>query len=917
MVASVESGTSDGFASVPGLLGRTRELAVLENLIDNARAGESAALVVHGEAGIGKTALVAALGTSDVQVIQVVGLQSESEFPYAGLHQLLGGAAQPAGELPEPQRAALETALGQRAAPPPSPFLVGLAVLGTLAEKAAAGPLLCLVDDAQWLDEASRLVLTFAARRLGSEGIVLVLVTRAPGPEFEGLPHLEIGRLGEADARAVLRRGLTEPVDPLILDQFLAEAAGNPLALRELPRALLHTDLGGHAIPLPARIERSLLLQLRSLPEPAQQLLLLAAADPTGDPGLLWRAVRGAGLDAEAVDAVEQAGVLTVGSRVRFRHPLVRSAVYGAASAAARRRAHAVLAGAVADDPDREVWHRGQATVEPDERIAADLTASAGRAQRRGGPVAAAMLLERAAALSPAPEDRVRRQLAAARSRLDSGAPARARALLDAMPAEVVGDPVAALLRAQVDYQISRDAAVARDLLAAAQRLSGQDDELARRTYHEAVFVAVFALGLPGSADHRALWSDVSGTVLAAVSEDSTHPVDMLVRGEALVGAGDRPAAVPVLRRAVAGLLDGPAGLITPQWLGCDCTAAIDLWDARSLGTLAGRHVAVARAEGLLMSLPVALSFAGAAALAEGRLDDATTLADEIDVINDLTRFPFPRHIRLLIAAWRGDAGATALLAEQIRDGAVARNDGSVLSIANFAEAILANGLGRYADAVAAGVAELPHIRAVSYSSRVIGELVEAAIRVGDRPLAERALAELTALTEPVGGDWALGALAAARALLAEGAGAEEHHREAIDRFDRAGLAVYAGRARLAYGEWLRRGRRRVDARVQLRAAHQSLAARGADAFADRAARELAATGETARSRTVASHDVLTVQELNVARLARDGLANREIATRLFISVRTVEHHLRRVFQKTGVSSRGELADALPGGPAA
>ncbi|MCM4082299.1 helix-turn-helix transcriptional regulator [Paractinoplanes hotanensis] len=915
----MESGVADSFASVHELLGRTRELSVLEDLLNRARAGDSGALVVHGEAGIGKTALIDKVDTSAVQVIRMVGVQSESEFPYAGLHQLLGDLTHLADRLPEPQQAALETALGLRAALPPSPFLVGLAVLGVLAEQATNGPLLCLIDDAQWLDEASRLVLAFTARRLGSEGIALVLVSRSVGPEFEGMAQLEVGRLSETDALAILRRVLREPVDSRILDQFLAEAAGNPLALRELPRALLYTDAGGRAAPLAARIERSLLLQYQSLPEQAHRLLLLAAADPTGDPQLLWRAMRSIGLDAEAVEAVEESGALTIDSRVRFRHPLIRSAVYGAASAAARRRAHAALAGAVENDPDRQVWHLGQATIEPDEQIASELTASAQRARRRGGAAATAVLLERAAALSPAPEDHVRRQLAAARSRLDSGVPTRAAALLDALSADALGErdaAVAARLRAQVAFQLNRDSSVAYDLLAVAQRLSSLDPELARSTYHEAMFTSIFALGLPGSsADHRARWAEVSRTVLDAISEDSTHPVDMLVRGQALVGSGDRGSAIPVFRRAVAGLLDGPYDLIAPQWLGCDCATAVDLWDVRSLRTLTDRHVAVGRAEGLLMSLPLALSFAGTAALVEGRLDDATTLADEIDVLNELTRYPFPRHTRLLTAAWLGDAPATGRLAEQIRSGAVARSDGSVLSIANFAEAILANGLGRYEDAVSAGRAELPHIREVNYSSRIVCELVEAAMRVGDHRLAEQALAELTYLTEPIGGDWALGALAAARALVANGPEAEKFHLEAMERFDRAGLTVYAGRARLAYGEWLRRSRRRIDARVQLRAAHQTLAERGANAFADRASRELAATGETARSRTTEVDEVLTVQELNVARLARDGLSNREIATRLFISVRTVEHHLRGVFQKTGIRSRNELASALQGHP--
>ncbi|WFB88561.1 MULTISPECIES: LuxR family transcriptional regulator [Streptomyces] len=910
--------------------GREKESAVLQALLDGARAGRSGVLVVHGDAGVGKTSLVEralAQASDGMRIARAVGVESEMELPYAGLHQLCSGMVGLADQLPAPQRDALETALGLRPASAPSPFLVGLSVLGLLAEAAADKPLVCLIDDVQWLDEASRRAVAFGARRLGLEGIAVVFVMRAVGGDLDGLPHLSVGGLSDADAREVLGQVLPGPVDPRVGDQLLAEARGNPLALREIPRALGPTELAGAftgsgTMPLTTRIEQSLLTQFASLSRSARRLMLLAATEPTGDPQLLWQAARRLSLGSEELEMAERAEVLTVGTRVEFRHPLVRSAVYGAAGAEERRRVHAVLAEVTnaEDDPDRRAWHRGQATLEPDETVAAELDRSAERARQRGGAATAAAFHERAAALSPIPRDRAKRMLAAARARHEAGAPEAATALINHVRVNQL-DPrdEAALfqLGAQVEFALTRDHSAAYRLLDAARHLSRLDPESARSAYHEALFVAIFIGGLTED-DHdgpahsrRPRWADLGQAVLDATDEDSPHPVDLLLRGQALVAVGERISAVPVLRQAIAALLEAAPDVIAPQWMGLECVAAIDVWDVHALRTLAGRQVALARTHGLLSVLPTALSFAGAACLVEGRLDDAQQLADELDVIKDATGHPFPRHHRLLTAAWRGDAREVDRLAKELRRGASTRGDGSVLSVANFAEAILANGLGLHADAVAAGTAELKHIREVTYTSRVLCELVEAAVRTGDRALATTALTELTTLAGLIETHWAQGALAAARAQTEEGPETETHHQDAIAYFRRGGMAVYEGRARLAYGEWLRRHRRRIDARTQLRAAQELLSDRGAHAFAARAARELEATGETARSRTVVTGEALTPQEANVARLARDGLTNRDISTRLFISVRTVEYHLRKVFQKIGISSRRELTNAM------
>ncbi|GAA0222206.1 LuxR family transcriptional regulator [Cryptosporangium japonicum] len=880
---------------------------------------------MHGDPGIGKTALAeTALDrfTTGIRVERTVGVESEMELPYAGLHQLTAGMLDRAAGLPAPQRDALETALGLRTGAAPSPFLIGAAVLGLLTEVAAERPICCLIDDAQWLDDASRQALAFSARRLGSEGVVLIFVMRTVDTTFRGLPGLAVPGLNTDDARTLLNQVLPGRIDARVRDRLLAEAGGNPLALHELPSALSPTEIaGGYTVAgnttLTSRIEKSLLDQLSGLPESARRVLLVAAADPTGDSSLLRLAVRALSLGPDAIDEAEHSGALTVGTRVGFRHPLVRSAIYRAASPPDRRRAHAALAEAtpVELDPDRRAWHRGHAAVEPDEGIAEVLEESAVRARGRGGVAAAAAFLERAAALTPGPVDRARRLLAAAQAKLDAGAPEAAELLLSVLPADALdplGSAQVALLRAQVDFARHRSPRVVREILAAADRPDVPDAGFVRTAHYEALFMAQFTLGRkrsdPGDGDVP--YRDLSRAVFDATDADSTHPVDLLLRGQALIGLGKRAEAIPLLRRSVTGLLDAPAPLIPTRSAGLDCNAAIETWDVDAMRTLSDRHVELARADGQLTVLPLVLSFAGAARLVQGRLAEAELIADEIDVIKDAIGHPFRRTHRLLTAAWRGNAPAVSRLAGELRQD-VAAGDRVTPTIANFAEAILANGVGDSEDALRVGRGELDQIHLLTYSSRILAELIEAAVRVGDRATADRALAELTALTEPVGGDWALGMLAAGRALTDDPAGAEAHHREAIDRYRRGGLAVYEGRARLAYGEWLRRRRRRIDARGELRTAHELLSGRGAAAFAARAHRELEATGETARSRLVDPGDALTVQEANVARLVADGLSNREIAARLFLSVRTVEYHLRKVFLKRGVRSRRDLADAL------
>jgi DNA-binding CsgD family transcriptional regulator len=903
------------------LRGRGRELDELDALVGRARVGRSGALVVSGEAGIGKTALldrmVAGAGTH-ARVERMVASESEMELAYAGLQQLCGHMMGAAQRLPGPQREALETAFGLREASAPSPFLVGLAVLGLLTEVAGDRALLCVIDDAQWLDEVSARAVAFVARRLDAEGIAIVLAMRSVDDTAADLPQLRLRGLGDADARELLRLSLPGAIDRRVRDQLIAEARGNPLALQELPRALSPAELaGGFALagsmPLESRIEQSLIAQLEPLPAATRMLLLLAAADPTGDPGLLWRASAGLGLRPEDVDLAVQADALVVGARVGFRHPLVRSAVYRAASPEDRRLVHAALADAMSTDrdPDRRAWHRAAAMLQPDEAVAADLERSATRARTRGGAAAAAAFLERAADLSPAPVRRARRLIAAAEAKHDAGAPEAALRLLDNArdhPLTALQEALIARLRVRAEYALRRDRSGPRLLLSAAQGLEGLDPPLARDTYLEAL-AALFAAGRLSDAGEVAVV--VRAVLDATAGDDSNRARDLILRGQALLAAEGPAAAQPVLRRALRAFLDQPPDALELRWMWFGCHAARDLWDADALRALAARQVELARAGGVLTVLPIALTFQMTADVLDGRLDRIAAACDEVDAIQNVTGHPLPQYGRMNLAAYRGRVEEVERRAAQLRADAQARGEGHALSAANYAEAIAYNGAGRYADAVAVARRELPYTRELAFAARALPELVEAAVRTGETALAEQALTHLESVTVPAGGDWALGTVALARAQLSAGDQAEALYQEAIERSDRVRVPMLKGRAQLLYGETLRRLQRRADARAQLREAHEVLTRCGLPGFAARAARELAASGETLRARTPEPIDQMTDQELNVARLAREGLTNRDIGARLFISSRTAEYHLRKVFVKLGISSRSELKNAL------
>ena len=904
------------------LLGRRTECEALERLLDDVRAGRSGALVIRGEPGVGKTALLqfALDSGSDLRVARAVGVESEMELAYAALHQLCAPMLDRLEGLPAPQRDALRTVFGLTAGGAPDRFLVGLAALGLLSEVAEEQPLLCVVDDAQWLDRASAQALAFVARRLLAESVGLVFATREPSEEFGRLPELVVGGLRDGDARKLLGSVLRGPLDERVRERIVAETRGNPLALLELPRGLTHAELAGgfglpDAVPLSGRIEDSFRRRVEALPDESQRLLLVAAVEPVGEPLSVWRAAERLGIGVHAAAPAAAAGLLEFGAHIRFRHPLVRSAVYRAASAEERRTVHRALAQATDPkvDPDRHAWHRARAAPGADEDVAAELEQSAGRAQARGGLAAAAAFLERAAALTPDPARRVGRAIAAARAKHQAGAPDAALSLLasaEAGPVDELQRARADLLRAQIAFAMSRGSDAPPLLLNAARRLEPLDARLARETYLDALIAAVSAHRLASGGGALEVAEAARAAGYTRSPAQPARAPDLLLDGWVLLITEGYAAATPTLARALSAFRSGESVSKDEEirWLWFACHTAYELWDDETWHELSIRQVQLARAVGALAELPVALNSLAGASLFAGDFAAAETQVEEAEAVTEVTGHGLAPYGRLLLAAGQGREAAASELIESSMEEVVHRGEGLGLTAINWAAALFYNGLGRYADALAAAQKATEHPRDMA---RVLPELIEAAARSGNPEDAADALERLSETTRTSGSDWGLGIEARSAALVSEGDAAEGLYREAIDRLGRTRMRVELARAHLLYGESLRRRRRRLDAREQLRTAHEMFTAMGFEAFADRAARELLATGETARKRTVETERQLTAQEAQIARLARDGLSNPDIGARLFISPRTVEYHLRKVFTKLDISSRKELDDAL------
>jgi len=895
------------------LFGREREREILDRLLDGGRGG---VLVLHGEPGVGKTALLDyTVGAGrEFRVARTSGVEAEMELPFAALQQLCSPFLDLLDRLPQPQHEALGVAFGLSTGSAPNPFLVGLAVLGLLSEATEERPLLAVVDDAQWLDHASARALAFVARRLLAEQIVLLFATRQVDDSLSGLPELLIAPLGHRDARALLESVLPAPLDEPVLERIVVETHGNPLALLELPRGLTPTELAGGfglpaEVPLSASIEGSFTRRLAGLPEDARRLLLLAATDPVGDPALVWRAAERLGIPESAADTVESEDLLVLGPRAVFRHPLVRSAVYRAATPNDRREAHRALAEATDPelDPDRRAWHRAQAAQKPDEEVAAELEESAARAQARGGYAAAAAFLERATALTPEESRRSGRALAAAQAKLQAGALDDALRLVATAEAGVLSEleqARAALLRGQISFLATRSGDAAALLLDAAERFREVDPELARETYLEALTAAIFAgpLAGPGASPR-----EVAAAASAAPPALDPRGPDLLLDGLVAIFSDAYPVAVSILRQAQSAIEDTMSQAEQLHWMWGATVATLHLWDDEGWERLSDLHLRWVRETGALSELPIALDHRGQMHVFAGELALAASQQEAIKDATDLTGSPLAPYHGVSLAAMRGREVESRQLFDIARAEVIGRGEGAGLSFIDWAESVLYNGLGRYAEALAAARRVVGQTELVT-SNWAMPELIEAAVRVGAFDLAAETDRRLTDRSRASGTDWALGIAARSHALLVDDVRADDLYAEAIERLARTRVAVELARAHLLYGEWLRRQRRRLDARQELRIAHEMFTGFGMEAFAERARVELRASGETARKRTVDTLDQLTPQESQVARLAAKGKTNREIAAQLFISPSTVEYHLHKAFRKLGVKSRTQLA---------
>jgi len=905
------------------LMDRLDERDTLDRLVDAVRTGESQVLVLRGEPGVGKTALLDYVSSqaAGCRLARAVGVQSEMELAFAGLHQLCAPMLDRLAALPVPQREALRTSFGISTGPAPDRFVLGLAVLSLLSEAAGQRPLLCLVDDTQWLDRASAQVLGFVARRLAAEPVALIFAARMPGEELAGLPELPVAGLRKEDAQALLDSALTGSLDARVRDQIIAETRGNPLALLELPRGLSPAELAGGfglpgAVSLPGRIEKSFRRQLDALPAQTRRLLLLAAADPSGDPALVRRAAGRLGIQIPAAEPAAEAGLAEFTPRVRFRHPLVRSAAYRLAPLTERQQAHAALADATDPaDPDRRAWHRAQAAPGPDEEVAAELERSAGRAQARGGLAAAAAFLERAVALTVDPARRAGRTLAAAQASVQAGAFGKALDLVtvaEAGPLDESQGARADWLRGQIAFASGPCGDAPLLLLKAAKRLEPLSLDLARQTYVDAWQAGVFAGYLAGAGGLL----EVSCAARALPqSPHPPRPVDLLLDGLTLMVTDGPAAAAPVLRQATSAFASADIPIQESlQWGWLVRVADRALWDDEGR-RMTVRQVQLARDVGALDQLPILLNMMAMDAVWSGDFAAAGSLIVEAAAVCEATGSRLAPYAAMMLASFRGrESEAAPLIRSAIEEGVAARQ-GVAVTYAHWVAAILYSGLGRYREALAAARQASEH-KHPYVSAWALPELIAAAVHTGETSIARDALDLLAERTRAGGTEEGLGVEARCRALLSDGDAAEACYHEAIRRLGPTRLRPELARAHLLYGEWLRRERRRGEAREQLRTACEMLDEMGMEGFAERARRELLATGETAGKRAVRAArggTALTSQEAQVARLARDGLSNPEIAARLFISTRTVQYHLSKVFAKLGISSRGQLHQVLPG----
>lgn len=899
------------------MIGRTKECQSVKELLDAVRAGHSRVLVVRGEPGIGKSALLQYLidAAAGFRVIHATGVQSEMELPFAALHQLCSSLLDNLHMLPDPQRAAASTAFGLTTGGSPDRLLMGLAVLNLLSAASDEAPLLGVVDDAQWLDRASAQALAFVARR-PLDRVGLVFATRHSSADFDEFPEVVVDGLHFGDARMLLSEVLRVPLDERVRDRIVAETHGNPLLLVEWPRDMTPAELAG-GFGIPALMPMSGLIEeqgfrrrIAELPAPTQGFLLVAAADAVGDPVRVLHAADLLDIDGDAAYPAIGAGLLELGTTVVFRHPLVRSAAYRAADELDRRRAHRALAEATDPDvdPDRRAWHRAQAAAGPDEGVALELERSAACAQRRGGLAAAAAFLERSVELTAESARRFERLVKAAEAKHYAGeieGALRLLALAEAAPLDSLGRARVSLLRGRMAFLSDNGSDAPRLLLKAAREVESRDSGLASEIYRMAMSAANAAGGL----------ARVVGVPAVASAARARPPAlggasDVVLEGLALFDTEGPALAAPTLAQAVKAFRSPDLPPQDAAWLNLAGAAASLLWDQDSWHVLASIDLQRARDAGALTTLPHALNGVACVHLFGGDLEVAASLFTEAENIVEATGSQYVRYGALHLEALRGREAEALVEIEVAIKTATTNGQGIILPYARSAAATLYNGLARYDEALTAAREANTYPRHWG-SHLTLHELVEAAVRTGSPETGADAFEWLSETAVASGTDWGLGVRARSQALLTEGDEAEMLYREAIDRLGRPRLRTELARAYLLYGEWLRRQNRRVQAREQLRVAYDMLSTMGMEGFAERARRELLTTGVTVRKSTANGSDELTQREVHIARLAADGRTNPEIGARLFISPRTVEWHLHKVFTKLAVTSRRQLREGL------
>jgi DNA-binding CsgD family transcriptional regulator len=903
------------------LYGRDRERSEIWALLEAARSSRSGALVLRGEAGIGKSALLedARDRASDMHVLSARGVESESELPFAALHQLMRPALAYADKLPEPQARAFAVALGLDEGEAPERFLAFVACLTLLSELSEHRPVLCLVDDAHWLDEASADALRFVARRLGAEGIALLFAAREGDIrafEAEDVPSLTVTGLDNEASAVLLARGRAE-VAPSVQQSLVAQAGGNALALVELPSVLTQAQLAGdeplpEALPLTRQLEAVFSQRVAQLPDETRRFLLVAAADDTEDVTIVSRAGALLELGLRALDPAEEARLVQVrGTRLEFRHPLIRSAVYGAATSGERRGAHRALAAALADDrdrADRRAWHLAASAIEQDPDVVRALDEAAERAEERAGHIAAARALERAAELSDDVAARGARLARAARNLSIAGrdelAATRAKEA-----AGFVTDPVLRAALAQVQgvaaIRGGRPREVVPVLTEAARVVAPVDPAKALELLMDASICA-------WQAGDRAAYLEVarSATVVAPPKGDEFASVITRSFAGFLAMAERKPAeGAPLLREVVewGAVAEEPYHAVWASF------AAFWLGDATRYRLLVEHAGTLARARGELGALAETLGMRSTGLAMEHRFEEATVAASEaVELARELGAWNLellPRAALAIVAAVQGRDEEARAHGQAVVEEATERGLPLRASVAVYALALADLAQGRWGDALerldsllgADGGPLDPVVGAT------ISDKIEAAVRAGRVEEAKAALPLFEERAAYAGLPSIQPRLLAYRGLLSDGDEATAHFEEAL-RLGQDARPLDLARIHLLFGEHLRRSRRRSEARVQLRAAVEAFERLRAEPWAERARAELRASGETARKRDPSTVDQLTAQELHIAQLVSGGLTNKEVAAQLFLSPRTIDAHLRNIFGKVGVRSRTQLA---------